>query len=83
MAVYEVLRNYVIRPTAKGFVRNGLYLKGKAKITQILEGDWWHTDLVLFSRDFDYWSILIRLIKVFNAEDLRNLALGIDGQRNR
>lgn len=39
--------------------------------------------MILFCRDFDHRSILIRLIKILDTDDLGHLAFGIDWQADR
>jgi len=39
--------------------------------------------LILFGWDFDDRGVLIWLVEVLDAENLRHLTLGIDGQADR
>ena len=82
MAIHKVLGYNVIRLTAKAFIRNSLDFKGKIEVTQIFKGNWRHSDLVLFSRNFDDRSILIRLIQILDANNLRDFTLSIDRKAN-
>ena len=82
MAVHKVLSYDVVRLTAKAFIRNSLNFKGKIKVTQIFKRNWGHSDLVLFSRNFDDRSILIRLIQILDADNLRDFTFRVDRKAN-
>jgi len=69
----------IIGSPCKVLVRDGFDLKGEVEVAKVFEGDGRHTDLILLCWYFDDWGVLIRFVEVFDADDLRNLALRIDG----
>jgi len=79
LAVYEILGYYVVGFICETLVRDCLDFKGEVESTQVLERDRRHTYLILFCWDFNYRSVLIRLIEILNADYLRNFTFCEDG----
>jgi hypothetical protein len=83
LAVYEVLSYYVIGSIREVLVRNRLDFEREVEIAKIFEGNWRHSDLILLCWYFYNGSILVRFIKIFDAQDLRNFTFSVDRKANR
>lgn len=78
LTVHKVLRDDIVGASRKTFVRYGLDLKSKVEIAKILKRNRRHPNLILFGRNLNDWSVLVRFVKVLDANDLWNFAFGIN-----
>lgn len=83
LAVDEVLSYDVVGPATEAFVGDGFDFKGEVEVAQIFEGNRWHSNLILLCWYLDDRSVLISLVQVLNAKNLRHFTLGINGKRHR
>ena len=83
MAVYEVLSYYVVGSVREVLVRNRLNFKREVEVAEIFEGNRRHSDLIFLCWYFYNGSILVRFIKIFDAQDLRNFTFSVDRKADR
>lgn len=83
LTIYEILNNDVIWTFWEVFCCNGFNLHCKVEVWQVLEWNWWHSDLIFLCWNLDHWCIFINLEEFFQTHNFRHFTIDSNWKKER